>query len=103
MGEVETTPAEGPAGRPRTVELRLSEGEFALLEGLAAYHHRAIEDLLSGGLPRIIEKYQVLRRLDERGPGPGPRQRRAFVTGLSQNRHGFAPLRSQPLKEENDR
>jgi len=92
-----------PAGETagvRTVRLTLSEGDFRALEGLAAWHRQGVEDLLRDGLPRILEKYRVLRGLGERGAA-SRESRRGFVTGTSQFRHVAASARSQPQEEEN--
>jgi hypothetical protein len=88
-----------PRENRHVIRLRLSESDFRELAGLATYHRRPIADLLCDGLPRIIEKYRVLKRLGERGV-PAPPARRAFVTGSSQSRHPVVSVGSQPSEEE---
>lgn len=96
--EEPTRGREQPEAR-HIVRLSLNEDDFEELERLATYHRRPIEDLVRGGLPRIIEKYRVLRRLAERGD-PAMAPRRGFVTGSSQSRHPVVSIGSQPSKEE---
>lgn len=49
-----------------TVRFRLSESHYQTLAWLAHYHQTTIASLISGCVPRVIEKYRVLRALDVR-------------------------------------
>ena len=48
------------------VRFRLSESHYQTLARLARYHQTTIASLISGCVPRVIEKYRVLRALDVR-------------------------------------
>ena len=52
--------------KERRVSFRPSESEYVTLKALAQYHRRTVAGLVSAALPRVIEKYRVLRALDRR-------------------------------------
>jgi hypothetical protein len=45
---------------------RLSEPDYQTLVALADYHRTTVARLITRALPRVIEKYRVLRELHKR-------------------------------------
>ncbi len=61
------------AHRVHRISVGLGKRNFQILSELAAYHGRTPEELILDTLPRVFEKYRVLRLLRERsGKQGGP-------------------------------